>query len=190
MNRKMIDKCICHLSPLILHSIFSLFLFQHAENIHHNPLLQKVVNPPHLFYTFLFMLRNQAIKQAEEWISLSGSPSPPSISEIDVKRDPDYSFYPYPIIYPDMLPPDYPAIISLLFSVIAICFNVQHFLELYIQWRQATWLGAVFLFGSFADMKFYEIDYTQVIVSSLYFTFLLFNCQISTFVFFPYIGVL
>ena len=31
-----------------------------------------------------------------------------------------------------MLPPDYPAIISLLFSVIAICFNVQHFLELYI----------------------------------------------------------
>lgn len=78
------------------------------------------------------MLRNQAIKQAEEWISLSGSPSPPSISEMDVKRDPDYSFYPYPIIYPDMLPPDYPAIISLLFSVIAICFNVQHFLELYI----------------------------------------------------------
>ena len=78
------------------------------------------------------MLRNQSDILAEEWISLSGSSSPPSNTEIDVKQAPDYSSYPYPIIYPDMLPPDYPAIISLLFSVIAICFNVQHFLELYI----------------------------------------------------------
>ena len=78
------------------------------------------------------MLRNQPAKQAEEWISLSGSQSSPPNLEIDVKRDPDYSFYPYPTIYPDMLPPDYPAIISLLLSVMAICFNVRSILKCYI----------------------------------------------------------
>lgn len=70
------------------------------------------------------MLRRDRATNAEEWISLSESPIRQSVQDTNVKRDPDYDSYPYPVIYPDMLPPDYPAIISLLFSVVAICFNV------------------------------------------------------------------
>ena len=44
--------------------------------------------------------------------------------EENVLTDPYYSQYPESTIYIDMLPPDYPAIISLLCSIITICWTV------------------------------------------------------------------
>ncbi|KAK8794059.1 hypothetical protein WA171_003185, partial [Blastocystis sp. BT1] len=102
--------------------------------------------------------RRDRHRNADEWISLVACKVQPSPKDVDVKRESYYDEYPYPRIYPDMLPPDYPAILSLFMNVISIVWNNKF----------ASWLGSAFLFTCFADLKFNEIDYTQVFVSIIF----------------------
>ena len=69
------------------------------------------------------MLRRDTDRTPNEWISLVNHPVlQPTVVE-DVRREPFYTEYPFPVIYPDMLPPDYPALLSLFLNVIAIVWN-------------------------------------------------------------------
>lgn len=70
------------------------------------------------------MQRRDTHRNADEWISLVACTVRQSPKDVDVKREASYDKYPYPHIYPDMLPPDYPAILSLFMNVIAIVWNV------------------------------------------------------------------
>ena len=74
--------------------------------------------------SFSRMQRRDRHRNADEWISLVACRVQQSPKEVDVKRESFYDEYPYPCIYPDMLPPDYPAILSLFMNVIAIVWNV------------------------------------------------------------------
>ena len=111
------------------------------------------------------MQRRDRHRNADEWISLVACKVQPSPKDVDVKRESYYDEYPYPRIYPDMLPPDYPAILSLFMNVISIVWNVFEWDRYDPQNKFASWLGSAFLFTCFADLKFNEIDYTQVLVS-------------------------
>lgn len=74
--------------------------------------------------SFSRMQRRDRHRNADEWISLVACKVQPSPKDVDVKRESYYDEYPYPRIYPDMLPPDYPAILSLFMNVISIVWNV------------------------------------------------------------------
>lgn len=67
--------------------------------------------------------RNSTYSQKTEWLLVKNGEKEERIEE-DVHAAPSYSAYPTPERFPDKLPPDYPAILSLLFSVISICWNV------------------------------------------------------------------
>ena len=67
--------------------------------------------------------RNTGFHQKTEWLLVKQGESE-EVPEEDVHAPPSYSAYPAPERYPDMLPPDYPAILSLLFSVFCICWSV------------------------------------------------------------------
>ena len=69
------------------------------------------------------MQRRDTDRTPNEWISLVSQPVfQPTVVE-EGRREPTYTEYPYPVIYPDMLPPDYPALLSLFLNVIAIVWN-------------------------------------------------------------------
>lgn len=67
--------------------------------------------------------RNSRFAQKTEWLLVKNGEKEERREE-DVHVPPSYSSYPTPERFPDKLPPDYPAILSLLFSVISICWNV------------------------------------------------------------------
>ncbi|KAK8812634.1 hypothetical protein WA538_003846, partial [Blastocystis sp. DL] len=93
-----------------------------------------------------------------EWISLVSQPVFQLTVVEDGRREPTYTEYPYPVIYPDMLPPDYPALLSLFLNVIAIVWNI----------RFCAWLALLPLFSSFVLIRFNEIDYMQYVVSTVF----------------------
>ena len=82
------------------------------------------------------MQRRDTDRTPNEWISLVSQPVFQRTVVEDGRREPAYSEYPFPVIYPDMLPPDYPALLALLF-----------------------------LFTSVVQIRFNEIDYMQSVVS-------------------------
>ena len=78
------------------------------------------------------MQRRVEIKSGSEWISLTEVETDEKPIVEDVKTDAFYSAYPKVERYPDMLPPDYHAILSLLFSVFGICWCVNAISAVYV----------------------------------------------------------
>lgn len=78
------------------------------------------------------MQRRVEIKSGSEWISLTEVETDEKPIVEDVKTDAFYSAYPKVERYPDMLPPDYHAILSLLFSVFGICWCVTAIFVVYV----------------------------------------------------------
>ena len=64
---------------------------------------------------------------ATEWISVMEVPSYTWAQDEPILEEPFYTRYPNVEKSPDKLPPDYPALLSLLFSVISICWCVWGF---------------------------------------------------------------
>lgn len=78
------------------------------------------------------MQRRASISPSSSWISLVDQNDDECEPEENKKTTPFYDSYPAKEIFADMLPPDYPAILSLLFSVIGICWSVLcYFVLLY-----------------------------------------------------------
>ena len=71
------------------------------------------------------MQSRKTISPSSSWISLTDWKEEEIQEEENVKENPFYSEYPATVIYADSLPPDYPAILSLLCSIIAICWTVR-----------------------------------------------------------------
>ena len=69
------------------------------------------------------MQRRDTDRTPNEWISLVNQPVLQRAVVEDGRREPSYTEYPFPAIYPDMLPPDYPALLSLSLNMIAIVWN-------------------------------------------------------------------
>lgn len=70
------------------------------------------------------MNKRGTLSPSSSWISLVDTCNEEFLPEENVKSAPYYDKYPVNTKFADLLPPDYPAIISLLCSVITICFNV------------------------------------------------------------------
>ena len=77
------------------------------------------------------MLRRSQLNNDSEWMSLTKVENEEDMPVEDVKTDVFYSIYPKAERYPDTLPPDYHAILSLLFSIVGICWCVRSDLSFY-----------------------------------------------------------
>ena len=71
------------------------------------------------------MLRRSRLSSDSEWVSLTKVDNEENMPMEDVKTDVFYTIYPKAERYPDTLPPDYHAILSLLFSIVGICWCVR-----------------------------------------------------------------
>ena len=79
------------------------------------------------------MKRRDNLSPSSSWVHLLDICDDLQEPEEDVLKDPYYTKYPERMICADMLPPDYPAIISLLCSIITICWTVGMIVEYKIE---------------------------------------------------------